>query len=203
MSKRDTSLDPKIIESAKKEFLDKGYLESSLGTICFDAGVTTGAIYRRYEGKEGLFFEVVKPAINVFEKLKKETIDENEKRKANNRMKDSYDSYANTIKRWIELLYSEKESMKILMSKSEGTKYYNYLHDFTEENVNISYNFMKELEEKNMCKINVSYKEFHVLLTSYWSAIFELIIHDFTKEQALIFSEKIVVFFSWENIIEF
>ena len=33
----------RLLESAKKEFLEKGYLQASLRNICKNAGVTTGA----------------------------------------------------------------------------------------------------------------------------------------------------------------
>ena len=50
MSRPDISIDPKLLESAKEEFLSKGFLEASLKTICDNAGVTTGALYKRYKG---------------------------------------------------------------------------------------------------------------------------------------------------------
>ncbi|MBR4097117.1 MAG: TetR/AcrR family transcriptional regulator, partial [Oscillospiraceae bacterium] len=41
----------KLIESAKAEFMDKGYNKASLRTICANAGVTTGALYFFFEDK--------------------------------------------------------------------------------------------------------------------------------------------------------
>ena len=48
----------RLLESAKKEFLEKGYLQASLRNICKNAGVTTGALYFFFEGKEALFAEL-------------------------------------------------------------------------------------------------------------------------------------------------
>ncbi len=59
MSVRDTSIDPRLIESARREFLEHGFLKADLKTICENAGVTTGAVYKRYKGKEELFCAVV------------------------------------------------------------------------------------------------------------------------------------------------
>ena len=50
MPVRDTSIDPGLLESARKEFMDKGFLKVELKTICDNAGVTTGAVYKRYKG---------------------------------------------------------------------------------------------------------------------------------------------------------
>lgn len=42
MSKPDTSIDPRILESAKTEFLLHGYEKASTNVICKNAGVTWG-----------------------------------------------------------------------------------------------------------------------------------------------------------------
>lgn len=55
MSKAVEGVTEKIEECARKEFKSKGYVEASLRTIAMEAGTTTGSIYSRYGGKEGLF----------------------------------------------------------------------------------------------------------------------------------------------------
>ena len=59
MAKPDTSIDPRIMDSAKEEFRTLGFERASLKSICQRAGVTTGALYKRYAGKEELFRAVV------------------------------------------------------------------------------------------------------------------------------------------------
>lgn len=51
LSKSDASIDPRILDSARREFLARGFEGASLQSICADAGVTTGALYKRYKGK--------------------------------------------------------------------------------------------------------------------------------------------------------
>ena len=58
MAKPDHSLDPLILASARWEFLEKGFEKASLKHICENANVTTGALYKRYSGKEELFAAV-------------------------------------------------------------------------------------------------------------------------------------------------
>ena len=58
MAKPDHSLDPLILASARREFLEKGLEKASLKRICENANVTTGARYKRYSGKEELFAAV-------------------------------------------------------------------------------------------------------------------------------------------------
>lgn len=63
MSNRDTSIDSRLIESARKEFIEKGFIKAELKTICENANITTGAVYKRYKGKEELFRAVVEKAV--------------------------------------------------------------------------------------------------------------------------------------------
>lgn len=59
MSKPLEGVSEKIETCAKKEFLEKGYVDASLRNIAANAGTTTGSIYSRYGGKEGLFSAIV------------------------------------------------------------------------------------------------------------------------------------------------
>ena len=59
MAARDHSLDDKIIESARTEFLAHGYKSASINQIARNAGVTTGALYIRYANKDALFASLV------------------------------------------------------------------------------------------------------------------------------------------------
>ena len=59
MSVPDRSIDARLLSAALEEFLDKGYENASLKEICGKAGVTTGALYKRFDGKEDLFNALV------------------------------------------------------------------------------------------------------------------------------------------------
>ena len=55
MAVKNRSLDPKIIAAARAEFLEKGFQKASLHKIAEKAGITTGALYTRYQNKDALF----------------------------------------------------------------------------------------------------------------------------------------------------
>ena len=42
----DRSIDPRLLASAKAEFMKHGYLKAELKTICENAEITTGAVYK-------------------------------------------------------------------------------------------------------------------------------------------------------------
>ncbi|HAC31005.1 MAG TPA: TetR/AcrR family transcriptional regulator, partial [Treponema sp.] len=58
----------RLLESAKKEFLEKGFTAASLRTIAANAGVTTGAMYRHFKDKDAFFCALVDDAIETTKK---------------------------------------------------------------------------------------------------------------------------------------
>lgn len=63
MALPDKSIDARILNSAKREFLTKPYEQVSLREVCKQADATTGALYNRYKNKEELFEAVVAPTL--------------------------------------------------------------------------------------------------------------------------------------------
>ena len=66
MKKETDELNEKILESARSEFLANGYQDASLRRICRAAGLTTGALYKRYESKDSLFSVLLEPTLTAF-----------------------------------------------------------------------------------------------------------------------------------------
>lgn len=61
----DKSINGRLMECARKEFLEKGFEKASLRNICRTAEVTTGALYKRFKGKEELFSSIVEDDIYI------------------------------------------------------------------------------------------------------------------------------------------
>ena len=52
MAVADHSIDPRILKSARAEFVKHGFEKSSLKAICDGAGVTTGAFTNGIKGRK-------------------------------------------------------------------------------------------------------------------------------------------------------
>lgn len=66
------SIKEAIIENARIKFLQHDYKDVCLIDICRDAGITTGAFYRRFSGKKELIRVIVDSAMSGFkEEIKK------------------------------------------------------------------------------------------------------------------------------------
>lgn len=50
----------RLVSAARRAFAEQGYVESSMDALCAEAGVTRGALYHHFGGKEGLLEAVVR-----------------------------------------------------------------------------------------------------------------------------------------------
>ncbi|MBQ8781160.1 MAG: TetR/AcrR family transcriptional regulator [Oscillospiraceae bacterium] len=114
----------RLIEAAKKEFLDKGYEKASLRKICAGADVTTGAMYFFFKNKQDLFTSVVSEKAEHLLKLVKRQTDSEVNGVGNS---EEYQREMN------EYLCSNKDEVRILLDKSAGTAYENFREEYCSE----------------------------------------------------------------------
>lgn len=90
---RKKQTEERLLACAKRRFLSMGYEKASLRDICKDAGVTTGALYFLFDGKEALLAAILDPFLAEMQRLWRElaaretahpdTADENEQQMMN------------------------------------------------------------------------------------------------------------------------
>ena len=120
----------KLIDSAKKEFLAKGYAKASLRSICADAGVTTGALYFFFENKEDLFAAIVDPPLNglkniLFQHFK----DDVEEMSGIDSLEDIDTDHSEISDRIVGYIYENYDSFMLLLTASENTVYENVVDE--------------------------------------------------------------------------
>lgn len=201
MSVQDVTLNPKILQSATKVFLDKGFLNASVKDICQDAGVTTGALYKRYKGKAELFDAVVEPSLEKLSALGTNRLNKSIKLLANEELMKIWDNEEQNYITQTNFFYDIYEGMKLLLCCSEGTKHSNFLHEFVENCIEATYTFSKEVYKRGMSEKLIDRDALHVVLTAYWTSIFEPIVHGYSREKAIETSKILAKFFDWKNVL--
>lgn len=206
MSKPDTSIDPRILQSAKNEFLSCGYEKASTNVICKNAGVTSGALYKRYSGKDELFCALVSPVADQFKELLKGVNDDfhnlpdNEKNNAAFAPK----SQTNDFVDFIDFVYRNFDVFKLLIESSRGSSYENYLHELVDILVASTMRFIKETNrEAIILGKKVTPEIIHILITAHLNGLFEPVIHNMSREDARIYTEQLQYFFNagWADIL--
>lgn len=203
MSVPDRSIDPRILESGKKEFLEKGFEKASLKNICERAGVTTGALYKRYEGKEGLFCAVVEDTLKDLELVteKKSAVDPGAL--SDEELIRSWDMDEHAMEWWFDYLEKRREGFVILLRGAAGTKYADFPHDWVQRITEATYGYYEEAYRRGLTKKKVSREEMHIMLTAFWTTIYEPFIHDFSKEKIREFNRSICQLFNWHRVLGF
>ena len=126
MTKPVEGVSEKILACAREEFLEKGYSDASLRTIAAKADVTTGSIYSRFGGKEGLFSAIVQPAADEFTDIFLRTQEEfhavDEEKQAG--LMDAY--VTSGMEKMLDCMYDHFEEFQLLLDASYGTKFQNF-----------------------------------------------------------------------------
>lgn len=193
----------KILKTAKNEFLDKGFKSSSLRDIAKKSGLTTGAIYGYFPDKETLFDTIVKKEadflINSFSKMQKEFEDMPVEKQL---LSMGSTSETGMIK-LSEYLHDNSDIFNIIIFKSAGTKYENYVEKLIKIEEDCTYNFVNNLifygyDVKTPDKMLV-----HILINSLLYGVFEVVQHNIEKQKAMEYAINIQNFYcaGWEKLL--
>ena len=202
MAKADRTIDPRILESAKGEFLQKGFLNASLQEICEKAGVTTGALYKRFKGKEELFCALVESTVRDLEDVVRQKAAQ-PAALTDEQLKKAWDMDGEYMQRWFDYLYDRYDAMRLLLACAEGTKYSDFEHTWVENMSRTTYGYYEEAHRRGLTKTDVSDKEMHVLLSAFWTAICEPLVHGFSKKEAGRISDLMCGLFDWYKMLGF
>lgn len=189
----------RILSSAKKEFLENGFLKANIRAISKGAKVTTGALYNHFQNKELLFSALV-------EDVEKEFIKIFEQEHAWCEKGSSYfdpfvqGAFNTGIEKVLHFIYDHFDEVKLLVCHSGGTRHENFEEALVDIEEKSTLTIIKkggmELTETDILFI-------HVMSTSGITNMFEMVRHDLTKEQAFAYMEKLQKFHTsgWEDIL--
>lgn len=200
---RDKTLShEKVRKAVKEEFLEKGYEDASIRSIGARAGMTSAGLYRHYADKEAMFNAMVEPLIESI----KEWTGKHTKRKYDLLEGDVSDdklfgeTFVDMIK---EVILPRRGEFILLISRSAGTRYENFIHDYVEDNQKEFMEAIRYLKEKGYQTAELGEEELHMLLSAYLTACFEPIIHDYEDEKVIKYLNTVREFFmpGWMRIM--
>lgn len=195
----------KILEIGKKEFLVKGFKEASLNEIVEKAGFTKGAFYGYYPTKESLFDSLVFEVINEFNEKFKKAKDDHFNLILQNKVSITINLSTDYLKYFVNYVYDHFDVFKLILCCSNGTKYNNYIHDLVVQDIIWTEEFFKILKAKNKIRGNISKELHHMIISAYFTAAFETVVHDMKREEAIKYIEELATFFNagWKSLITF
>ena len=203
MAVADRSIDPRILESARKEFVKHGFEKSSLKAICDGAGVTTGALYKRYKGKEELFCAVVEQTVAELYAEARRRGDLDPASMTDEQLIRAWEMDGSDMMWWFQYLYERREDFYLLLACSEGTRYSNFQHDWVALLTKATSAFLEEAKSRGLCRNDIQPEELHILLSAFWTTIYEPFIHHFTWEQMENHCRIVCRLFRWHDALGF
>ncbi len=201
MSVPDRSIDPRLLAAAKEEFLKKGYEKASLAAICKVAGVTTGALYKRYEGKDDLFSALVTDTVREMEEYVFGIEKTDLTSCTDQELYDSFSLFPEANRRWLKFLYDRREGFTLLIRCAAGSRYENFHQDWTWKMNVLDYKFYQEAKRRKLVTKEISAEELHVLTYGVWALYYEPFFLGFTWEQMERHAETINRFVDWHNAL--
>ena len=119
----------RILSSARRQFLNRGFQGASIRRIAADAGVTYGALYGYFSSKEALFYALTDPlADRILEKL-----DQIEAAMLSlpgeKRLPGMSEVFAAHLPELVDLIFEDREIVNLIIGGSKGTKYENFMSD--------------------------------------------------------------------------
>ena len=198
MPRDKTKSHERIIEAAKKEFLEYGYADASLRRIAADAGIQVGGLYKHFASKTEMFEALVEPAIQEFYKLYRDI--ENE---YFSDTKVSEWEPRSEVTRAMELIYVHLEEFRLLILRSQGTRYEDFKHEIAMLEEKATLRYLDELRKQGCEVKDVDSTEFHLLTTSYVEAFFQPLIHGLNREKAMHYAGTLEEFYrpAWKALL--
>ena len=185
MEEKSNATLEKIHEAAMAEFLDQGFQGASLRQIVKNAGVTTGAFYGYFSSKEALFASIVEPhaaaLMGRFMEAQTSFSELPEQEQPEHMGLES----SQCVHWMVDYICDHREPVKLLLTRSEGTSYEHFVHNMVEVEVEYTLQYIEVLRrlgkdipmlDKSLC---------HIIASGMMSGIFEIVIHDMPREQAL------------------
>ena len=184
----------KIIAAARKEFLTYGFTDASMRRIAAAAGMSASGLYKHFASKEEMFSALVEPAYQGLLALFRQEAGDQEQFIGTGDL--SVWETSNDARLAVSYIYDHLDAFRLIICKSQGTKYERFLHDLAVLEEKMTLSFMEMLKKQGVKLNEFSEKELHLLTTTNVNAIFQTVEHDLTREEAIHYADTLDRFFA-------
>lgn len=189
MAVKDHSLDDKIIESAKTEFLKYGFQKASLHKIAANAGITTGALYTRYKNKDALFTSLLEDMFiemnNISEGIQQLYMEAKSSRNA--------DKFVEAIKAeeeiYLNMMFDHYDECVLFFCKSSGSSIENMVNEMMKRKSEETVSYLKSISRVPFDLDGVSF-----LLSEQFHYYREILERGYTREKAVSCMETVEIY---------
>lgn len=192
----------RLIESARAEFAEKGYMKASLRKICANAGVTTGALYFFFKDKDDLFAAIVQQPLDELKQLllchftleKELSMSE-----VYEHIDGDHDEFSTAL---IHHLYANYGTFMLLLTKAQGSRFENCVDEMVDL-TEAAYRAMSESIARQLPGKRINSYVLHWLTHMIIDAFIHLITHERDEDNAIEVMSRIMNFLvgGWMNLV--
>ena len=96
-----------------------------------------------------------------------------------------------SLNKIVDYIYEHFDEFKLIICKSEGTSYENFIHNMVEIEVEKTYQFIDALRSQGKDVPNIEKAVCHMIVSGMFGGIFEVIEHDLPREKAKPFVRRL------------
>jgi TetR/AcrR family transcriptional regulator len=203
MPKDKTETYQKIIPCAKREFLTKGFEKASMRTIAADAGMTAAGLYRHFADKEAMFEELVAPAVKGLNDIFLAVQRDFDQLPPDIKRETAFGYSTEGLRHFVAFIYEHFDQFKLLVTCAGGTAYADFIHNLAEIEVEYTLKFIESIGNDVLSSGRITPEFMHIVASAFFSAVFEVVKHDMTREAADTYIENLRQFFTagWRAIL--
>ena len=179
----DIATRDRILNSAKKCFLEYGFQAAPLRKIAKDAGFTSGALYGYFDSEEALFYVITDPIADRLIKKLNEIKEEMDKIPDQDRLRQMGSAYYHHIPEIVELLLSDRDAVKLIVTGSRGTRYEAFVETIASRNTANIENAVRKSKENHI--EGIQEEILAILMEEYIATLFRLVTSDRDKEMII------------------
>ncbi len=180
----------KIVDAAYEEFMTYGFVDASMRRIASNCQMSASGLYKHFSSKEDMFDSLVVPAYNGLKEKYNQILDKEYADIKNKTAEDIWEGDEETV--WVtKYIYDNYNAFKLLVCKSQGTAYENFIHELASMEEKATIEYIEKLKENGIKTNPIPKKELHLFVTSNINAIFETVVHDFSKKEAIAYAKRL------------
>lgn len=203
MRKKDDQAVQKILECAKDEFMEKGFMDASMRAIAERAGYTTGMLYARFADKNELFNALVSEGGDKLYHYFCFVQDEFASFPAERQREEMHSYSYDKVGRMVDIIYDDFDAFKLIVCKSAGSSYQFYIDKMIEVETENTVRFINVLNDMGIQTREIRADLNHMLASALFNGMFEVVAHDLPKEDAVSYIRRLQEFFhaGWDKLL--
>lgn len=202
---KNDAIRQRILDCAKDEFLEKGYIDASMRTIADKAGYTTGMLYSRFADKDKIFCALVDEGAEKLYNYFVNVQDEFASFEPEIQKNDMHSYTDQKVDQMIDIVYDYFDAFKLIVCKSGGSSYEYYIDKMVAVEMKHTVRYIGVLQDLGMQVNEVREDLNHMLASAMFNGMFEVVAHDLPKEDAIIYIKQLQYFFNagWDKLLGF